>query len=96
MFQSGDYELILTLIDRVCSLTAVVCSADVAVEAGDFEAEEEELQLVVVAVVAVATVVVVAAADLAVVVHSAEQEVPAAPVEPSRCSATKPFAFDTG
>ena len=73
-----------------------MCSAGVAVEAGDFEAEEEELQLVVVAVVAVVTVVAVVVGDLAVVVHSAGQEVPAAPVEPSRYSAKKPFAFDTG
>ena len=48
--------------------------------------------------VAVATVVIVAVvvADWAAVVHSAGQEVPAAPVGPLRCSATKPFAFDTG
>ena len=47
---------------------------------------------------AVATVVIVAVvvADWAAVAHSAEQEVPAAPVGPFRCSATKAFAFDAG
>jgi len=96
VFQSGDFELIPTSIDRVYSEIAAACSVGVAAGAAGFEVEEEELQLV--AVVAVATVVIVAVvvADWAAVAHSAGQEVPAAPVVPSRCFATKPFAFDTG
>ena len=38
-------------------------------------------------------IVAVVDADWAVVAHSAGQDVP---VGPLRCSATKPFAFDTG
>lgn len=96
MFQSGDFELIPTSIDRVYSEIAAVCSVGAAAEAAGFEVEEEELQLVAVVAVATVVIVAVAVADWAAVAHSAGQEVPAAPVGPSRCSATKPFGFDTG
>lgn len=92
MFQSGDFELIPTLIDRVYSWIAAVHSVGVAAEAGDFEVEEEELF----AAVAVAQVVVVAVVVGDSEVVAAVQEALAAPVGPSRYSATRPFAFGTG
>lgn len=96
MFQSGDFELIPTSIDREYYEIAAGCSVGVVAEVAGFEVEEEALQLVVVVAVATVVIVAVVVGDWAAAVHSAGQEVPAAPVGPLRCSATKPFAFDTG